>query len=96
MPPSRHPPERTCIACRARAPQRELARFVADPSDAGGYRLRRADARREPGRGLYVCRSEECFSRAAERRAFHRAARLDTGEHLTIDQDLAVALRAGS
>ncbi len=92
----RHIPERTCIACRRRAPQRELARFVATRSDAGDYRLRRADARREAGRGLYVCRTETCFSQAQERRAFHRAARLDRGERLMIDRDLAVALRAES
>ena len=82
-----HTPERLCVACRRRAAQSELARFVARPV-AGGYRLTRGAAPRT-GRGVYVCADTDCFARARERRAFHRAARLPAGARLLIDEGLA-------
>ena len=42
-------PERTCVACRKVAPQRELVRIVFD-----GPRMVVDRARKKPGRGAYV------------------------------------------
>lgn len=50
-------------------------RFVALPGD-GASRLVRDEAARLGGRGLYVCRRDECFGRAVARRAFNRGARV--------------------
>jgi uncharacterized protein len=65
-------PVRTCLGCRARAPQAELLRLVAD---AGSVRV---DGRRTlPGRGAYLHPDADCLSRAVRRRAFGRALRAE-------------------
>jgi len=56
----------------------------------GGHVLVRDDAARLGGRGLYVCRREECFGTAVARRGFHRGARV-AGE-LRIDPELGAAV----
>ena len=61
-------PERRCVGCGRRAPQRELLRFVArDGALVAG--------RAEHGRGAYTCRKLACFERAAERGMFSRVLR---------------------
>ena len=77
-----HVPERRCLGCGARREKPELVRFVAAP-DGDAHRLVRDDAGRLGGRGLYVCRRDECFERAVARRAFQRGARV--GGELRID-----------
>jgi predicted RNA-binding protein YlxR (DUF448 family) len=59
---------RRCAGCGRRAPQAELLRFAAR---AGVL----VAGRREPGRGVYTCRSLACFERAAERGMFARVLR---------------------
>nr|NLI50592.1 DUF448 domain-containing protein [Propionibacterium sp.] len=61
-------PERTCVACRGRAGQDELFRFVFA---SGEYRWDRT--RRAPGRGAYLHAS--CLDDARARRALPRALR---------------------
>jgi uncharacterized protein len=62
-------PERMCIGCRVRRPQRELVR------------LSREDGRVVPaqqgalGRGAYLCPALECLDAADKKRAFARAFR---------------------
>lgn len=63
-------PERTCVGCGQKAPQRELVRFVAPD---GMLRLDRG--KRSPGRGAYVHGRLQCFGRAVDRRAFSRTLR---------------------
>lgn len=63
-----HIPTRTCAGCGARAPQRELLRFVAQDGE-----LTPGD--KAPGRGVYTHRRLACFERAASRRAFARTLR---------------------
>ena len=63
-------PERTCVGCGRKAPQRELVRFVAPE---GTLRVDREKP--SQGRGAYVHARLSCFERAADRRAFSRALR---------------------
>lgn len=65
-------PQRTCVACRQRRPQRELVRIVATDE---GFEVE--PDRRPAGRGAYVCPEQRCVSRAAERggRVLRRALR---------------------
>lgn len=64
-------PERTCVGCRRRAPQRELLRVALD-----GTRVVADPLRRAPGRGAYLHRDPRCVEQARRRRAFRRAFRL--------------------
>jgi uncharacterized protein len=60
-----HGPERSCAACRRRAPRESLLRCVAD--QAG--RLRVDPLQRAPGRGVYLCPDRDCVSEACRRGA---------------------------
>ena len=63
-------PVRTCVGCGRKAPQGELARFVA----RGGRLATRSDGQRSrPGRLHVLLRA--CFERAAARRGFARTLR---------------------
>ncbi len=62
-------PERTCVACRARAPKRELLRVARRPD--GAVAVDRAG--KEPGRGAYVHRDAACVELALRRGALARA-----------------------
>lgn len=59
-------PIRTCIACRARAPQNELVRLVRI-----GDVVVDATSPRLPGRGAYL--HAGCFELAEKRQAIRRA-----------------------
>ena len=87
-----HVPERRCLGCGVRAPKGDLARFaVLAGEDGSGKVLVRDDRSRHGGRGLYVCRQEECFTRAVKRNAFARGARLG-GARIQVDPALGSAL----
>lgn len=59
MPKKGHIPERTCVACRTKAPKRELIRFVAR-----GCEIILDEKGSLPGRGAYLCRG--CLSKKGE------------------------------
>ena len=77
-------PERTCIGCGRKAPQRELVRFVAPTG-----MLEVDPQRRLPGRGAYTCRRPSCFEKAESRRAFARTLR----RTVTIPSGLKASIR---
>lgn len=52
MPKKGHIPERTCVACRTKAPKWELVRFVV--KDREVFLDERAIL---PGRGAYLCKN---------------------------------------
>jgi uncharacterized protein len=75
-------PERTCVACREKAPKGTLLRVARDPS--GDVVVDRAGA--APGRGAYVHRDEGCARAAMQRGRIARALRtgLDAEELATL------------
>jgi len=73
----RHVPQRTCVACRQVKAKQELVRLVcvADGTvevDISG---------KKPGRGAYLCRSEECWEEGC------RGGRLEYALRTSLDQD---------
>ena len=60
-------PERRCIGCMTSRPKQELIRIVAD-----GSGLHIDPSGKMPGRGAYLCRSEECARLAVKKNAFGR------------------------
>ncbi len=66
-----HVPERTCIGCRRKAPQRSLVRLVV--VDGAVHVSLDPGA----GRGVYVCASPGCLEGAARRGRLSRALRAD-------------------
>ena len=62
-------PMRMCVGCREMKEKRSLLRVVKSPEGAISFdRVGKA-----PGRGAYVCKSEECFERAVKQRQLERA-----------------------
>ena len=59
MPKKGHIPERTCVACRTKAPKWELVRFVARDSE-----IVLDEKGSLPGRGAYLCKS--CLPKKGE------------------------------
>jgi len=69
---------RTCVGCREESPKRELLRIVKTPDghvvvDSSG---------KLPGRGAYVCLSEECIAAARKRDALAKALKTAIEESL--------------
>jgi uncharacterized protein len=63
--------ERSCAACRRRAPRESLLRCVADPAG----RLRVDPLQRAPGRGVYLCPDPACVGAACRRGALAHGLR---------------------
>ena len=80
----KHVPERTCIACGAKRPQRDLLRLV---SQGGAPPV--VDAKgKASGRGAYVCLALACAETAFKRRALERALRLTEPVSVEFKQEL--------
>ena len=66
---SGHRPLRQCAACRQMKPKEELLRVCR--SAEGGVHLDQTG--KMPGRGAYICRSEECLKRAERKNLLARS-----------------------
>ena len=62
MPRKRHIPERTCVACGAKKPKRELVRITSSQEGQVSVDL----TGKAPGRGAYVC-GPDCWDSALGR-----------------------------
>jgi predicted RNA-binding protein YlxR (DUF448 family) len=68
----RHVPERMCVACRTRRPQRHLVSLVRSP--AGVVEIDRTG--KKPGRGAYLCPAQECWRLARTRGSLEQALKV--------------------
>ena len=60
---------RMCVGCREMKPKKELLRVVKSPEGVIAFdRVGKA-----PGRGAYICRSEECLTKAVRQHQLERA-----------------------
>jgi predicted RNA-binding protein YlxR (DUF448 family) len=65
----KHVPYRSCVACRASRPKRELVRIVRT---ADGTVV--IDERgKQNGRGAYLCAQRSCWTAAVQKRSLDRA-----------------------
>lgn len=62
-------PMRMCVGCREMKEKRQLLRIVRSPENVISFdRVGKA-----PGRGAYVCRSQECLTKAVKQKQLERA-----------------------
>ena len=62
-------PMRMCVGCREMKEKRQLMRIVKSPENVISFdRVGKA-----PGRGAYVCRSQECLTKAVKQKQLERA-----------------------
>jgi predicted RNA-binding protein YlxR (DUF448 family) len=67
-------PQRQCIGCKRVFPKKELLRFVKGQS--GSIVIDRKKIL--PGRGVYLCPDENCFSRARKGKVFQKMLGIDS------------------
>lgn len=80
----KHTPHRTCVACGAVRPKRDLIRVVRTPDG----RVLVDERGKQDGRGAYLCAQRACWERALVKRQLERALRIG------IDEKAASELRA--
>lgn len=61
-------PMRMCIGCREMLPKKELIRVVKNQAGEISIDLKG----KAPGRGAYLCRSQECIDKAARNRLLEK------------------------
>ncbi len=71
-------PERTCIACRKKFPQSELARVSLDKD--GNIRL--DEGKKNAGRGAYICKNTECMEKCIKTKALNRSYKKNISEKI--------------
>lgn len=71
-------PMRMCVGCREMKPKRELIRVVRAPDGAVSL----DPVGKKPGRGAYVCRSEECLKRAIKQKQLERQLEVQLTEEV--------------
>ena len=62
-------PKRLCVACREMREKAELVRITKSKDGEISLDL----TGKMPGRGAYICKSEECLKKARKTRALERA-----------------------
>ncbi len=71
--PSKHVPQRTCIACRKTGVKRELVRLVNVP----GVAVVVDPTGKKSGRGAYLCQSRVCWENALKTGRLAQALRTE-------------------
>ncbi|MBQ9714036.1 MAG: YlxR family protein [Clostridia bacterium] len=69
MPKTKKIPLRMCIACREMKPKSEMTRVVKTAEDE----IRLDPTGKAPGRGAYVCGSEDCLKKLNGKKLLHKA-----------------------
>ena len=61
-----------CVVCRTMKPKDELVRIVFHNEDCTEYTL---DAKKVNGRGVYVCRNQECINKCIKTKTLNKACK---------------------
>ncbi len=84
-------PMRMCLGCREMRPKAELRRIVKSPEGEIGIDLKG----KAPGRGAYICLSEQCLKKARKSRALERALETTIGEEIYERLEAEIRAQAG-
>lgn len=76
-------PQRMCNGCMEMKSKKELIRIVRSPEGIVSVDL----TGKKPGRGAYICKSEECLEKA------FKAKRLNRNLQTTIDEEIYESLK---
>ena len=73
---------RMCIVCRQMKPKDELIRVVFRNPECTEYSI---DVPKASGRGVYICRDEQCIHNCIKSKAFNRACKCNLPESIYED-----------
>ena len=81
-------PQRQCVGCRTMRDKKDLIRVVHSADGAVSLDF----SGRLPGRGAYLCESEECLKKARKAKALERAfsAEIPDGVYEALAKELEV------
>ena len=71
-------PMRMCAGCREMKPKQELVRVIRTPEGT----VRVDTTGKASGRGVYVCKNEECLKKSIRSKALSRALEVPVGEEV--------------
>lgn len=71
-------PMRMCAGCREMKPKQELIRVIRTPEGT----VRVDTTGKASGRGVYVCKNEECLKKSIRSKALSRALEVPVGEEV--------------
>lgn len=69
-------PQRSCVVCRAQKNKNDLLRIVKNKDNE----IKIDDKGKEPGRGAYICYSEECLEKAIKSKKIEKSLETKIGE----------------
>lgn len=83
-------PKRRCVSCMESFPQKDLIRLTLNGKD-----LIIDHTGNAPGRGMYICRNEECIDKIIKKKAFNRACKcwLETAMLESLQSELLTVLK---
>ncbi len=69
-------PQRSCVVCRAQKNKNELLRIVKNKQNE----IKIDTLGKEPGRGAYICYSEQCLEKAQKSKKIEKALEIKIEE----------------
>ncbi len=73
-----HIPERTCIVCRKKSQKENFIKIVKNKANE----VLIEKQQKLDGRGAYICRNEECVTKAIKSKALNRAFKTEIPESI--------------
>ena len=73
-------PERMCVACRQMKPKNQLVRLVLTESGATIDTTGKMN-----GRGVYLCKTEQCLTKARKNKGFAKAHGFSLSDELCLE-----------
>ncbi len=71
-------PQRTCIGCNSKKDKKELIRVVKNKDGEISIDL----TGKKDGRGIYLCKSEECLNKAIKNKRISRTFEMEIDENI--------------
>jgi predicted RNA-binding protein YlxR (DUF448 family) len=71
-------PQRTCIGCNSKKDKKDLIRVVKNKDGVISVDL----TGKKEGRGVYICKTEECLNKAIKNKKMSRAFEMEIDEKI--------------
>ena len=71
-------PQRTCIGCNSKKDKKDLIRVVKNKEGEINIDL----TGKKDGRGIYLCKSEECLNKAIKNKRISRTFEMEINENI--------------
>ena len=71
-------PQRTCIGCNSKKDKKDLIRVVKNKDGQISIDL----TGKKDGRGIYLCKSEECLNKAIKNKRISRTLEMEIDENI--------------